>query len=293
MPGRAELSFRRLTLLDIGEASENVYLPAFLSNAAYNMCFLGVPDEDLPRALEWLFCKRLRLLLEAGAIGMGAFDASGRVQACVLGVPPGCRPSLWAQVRAGLLTWPYRWGMASFKAVLDADSRAGAAPPDAYEVSMMAVVPALQGRGVGSALLRLLLDELKSHACTAAAAPGAAPASASGRKEATVHLNTQKAINVAFYQRAGFRLTDIRRIHPLTGRTEALPLSEAAATTAGATRSKADSVSEAAPGAREAGTTVRARKPAAAAGLEAAATAAEPRLDRAAPFLSWTLCASI
>lgn len=288
MAGRSAITFRRLTLADIGEASKRVYLPAFLSNAAYNMCFLGVPDEDIPRALEWLFSKRLRLLLEAGAIGMGAFDASGRVQACVCGVPPGCRPSLWAQVRAGLLSWPCRWGWASFKAVMDADNRTGAAPPESYEVSMMAVEPALQGRGVGSALLRLLMDELKSHARAAAAAAAAVPAG--GRKDAVVHLNTQKAINVAFYQRAGFRLTGIRRIHPLTGRFEVLPLSDAAATTAGATRSAAVRPLEPGGAAGAAETGLRARKPAA---VEAAGIPSEPSIDRSAPFLSWTLCASI
>lgn len=276
-----ELTIRPICPAHIEDAVTHVYLPAFMSNPAYNMCFTGVADEDIPRALEWLFRKRLQLLLDGGATGVGAFDATGRVRACVCGVQPGNRPGLWSQIRAGLLTWPYRWGMASFLSVLDADNRAGSAPPDAYEVSMMAVQPSLQGRGVGSALIRHLMAEFTAHARRVG-------------KSATVYLNTQKAINVTFYQRAGFRLIDVRRIHPVTGRVEVLPLPDADAVPA--TAARVTGLSATKPHDGTATSSLRERKQAAEVGgasSSSAVAAAAPTLDRTAPFLSWTLTSKV
>jgi predicted N-acetyltransferase YhbS len=60
---------------------------------------------------------------------------------------------------------------------------------------MMAVAPELQGKGIGGALLESVLRR-------------------AARDPAPIVLTTHKAINVRFYQRAGFRVTHEERVAP-------------------------------------------------------------------------------
>jgi ribosomal protein S18 acetylase RimI-like enzyme len=65
-----------------------------------------------------------------------------------------------------------------------------------FHVHMMAVQPELQGRGLGSGLLREVLEPTRARA------------------DLPVVLTTHKQINVTFYRRAGFEVVDERSLRP-------------------------------------------------------------------------------
>ena len=83
----------------------------------------------------------------------------------------------------------------ALKSVYEALEQRCAGGQPYWHVHMMAVLPELQGKGVGSALL------------DAALAPCA-------RTPAPIVLTTHQAINVRFYLRAGFRVTHEERAAP-------------------------------------------------------------------------------
>jgi GNAT superfamily N-acetyltransferase len=156
-------------------------------------------DGYYTRALTWLFRKRLQLLLAAGGFLLLARDpASGRVVGTVGALPPDRKPTLATMVTHGLLAWPCRWGVGSMARALYIDAVLVQPPPGAWEVVMMGVDGSMQGRGVGTRLMRALLEAVAAEH-HAAVGMG---------RSAHVHLTTQLAINVAFYRRLGFRLLD-------------------------------------------------------------------------------------
>ncbi len=66
---------------------------------------------------------------------------------------------------------------------------------DAVELKAVAVAPAWQGRGVGSAMLRAVLDDLRGR----------------GVRRVTVGTGNSGVGQLAFYQKVGFRLASIER----------------------------------------------------------------------------------
>jgi ribosomal protein S18 acetylase RimI-like enzyme len=198
-----EITWGSLTEDDV-QAAADLYTDAFTNHPIYvAFLFRSLSREERKRARHWLFVKRLQIFLETGATFVTAKNASGRLLGVVGMVPPHSTPSLWTQVRHGLLIWPYLWGWASFQAALSVDDFLGKKPADAWQIAMMAVDPSMQGRGLGSAIMRRALQAIQ----------------ASG-KVADVFLDTQAPVNVLFYSKLGFRVVDRRRVDPVAAKAE-------------------------------------------------------------------------
>ncbi|MFB7941190.1 GNAT family N-acetyltransferase [Streptomyces sp. NPDC056049] len=123
-------------------------------------------------------------------------DASGRPVGAVVLTPPGARPGPWAAGR-----WSARVSLrcgprALVRTLLHLRAAEHLAPPGAWTLEFVGVVPEAAGRGAG----RLLLD----RALGGLPAPGG------------VFLTTADPVYVPLYRRFGFTLLEHRRVGPVT-----------------------------------------------------------------------------
>ena len=183
-----------------------LYADAFEDNPAYASVF-QLRDTQPARhaeALAWLFERRAVLAVASGCLFLLAEEAptgdapAPPLLAAAALMPLAKKPNLLAMIEAGVLEWPFRWGLPSLLRALALDgaqtgpvgetrgSEEPQLPPVVAELSMVAVRPDAQGRGIGGALLRELLARWD--------------ASGGG----VVALGTQRARNLPFYARAGF-----------------------------------------------------------------------------------------
>ena len=154
-------------------------------------------DETYRRALTWLFERRLHLLHNIDGPLVCARDANGKAVAVVGATTPGRKASVPVMFMSGMGTWPCRWGLPSFLRGLFLDAALDGPASDQWELVMMGVAKEYQGRGVGSALMKLLLSEV-----VRLSAPGA-----------KIHRTTQLHINVRFYEKLGFHLHHQQTLH--------------------------------------------------------------------------------
>jgi len=183
---------RDATFEDIDTLSTQ-YAEIFIDNKAYKHIFQLSESTQHFNSLKWLFSKRLSLLLSTFR---GPFkivydlrepkkiSASG---GCVLN---SLKPGIWDMIQAGILEWPYLWGLSSLWRALALDDelhnniKVSGIVYDG-EISMIGVRPDQQGKGVGSFLLNSLLSD-------------------SSLQGKSLCLQTQKEINVSFYKKFGF-----------------------------------------------------------------------------------------
>lgn len=186
-----DLQLRTATPADVAPLA-SLYSAAFEANPAYRWIFTGSPDQPAPPgALEWLFTRRVRLLLQCGCPLLVAVDlGSGALVGAAALSPFSRKPGMWHFLQHGIALWPLWYGWASFSRVLNIDKKlarlvaaggsgggggSGGASRDGHdpasstgggragregitgELVMMVVAPALQGRGIGRRLLRALL----------------------------------------------------------------------------------------------------------------------------------------
>ena len=188
----------RHILRDANPADEAELAALYTAALEYNPAFDSVFElrRDDPagheRALLWLFHRRVALLLAAKAHYLVAVDEhTGALLGGAAILPRARKAGLWDMIRVGLLEWPFRFGLPSLLRALARDTLPpdppGAVPFEGL-VSTVAVTPKAQGRGVGSALLRALLARWDAGGGGALA------------------LDTQRARNVPFYERLGFRV---------------------------------------------------------------------------------------
>ncbi len=215
-----------------------IYTLAFFDNPTYNSIFPLFSDEDKFRAFVWFFKKRLWIAHRLGWVMMKVVDvtnnnnnnnnnntsnndssnsnscSSGRIVGACCAVPPGGDSSLWDNIQAGILAWPYLWGLPSLLALFHAMKEnihfAG------WELAMMAVVPEYQSKGAGTALLRGVLGEVRERSRGRADYLAVIKEEREGEGEGKggggeaklyIHLSTQREQNVEFYRKAGgFRL---------------------------------------------------------------------------------------
>ena len=191
------------------QALAGLYAASFDDNPAYASVFQLRETQPArhAEALAWLFERRailavgsgcLFLLAEEAPTGDAAVAAAPALLAAAALMPLSKKPDFLDMLAAGVLEWPFRWGLPSLLRALaldDAQTRPvgearGAAEPERMpvvaELSMVAVRPDAQGRGIGGALLRELLA--RWDACGGG----------------VVALGTQRARNLPFYARAGF-----------------------------------------------------------------------------------------
>jgi ribosomal protein S18 acetylase RimI-like enzyme len=134
-----------------------------------------------------------RVPIEYGA-RWGRVTSSDGVAAVSVWLPPGAGPTVPRMVRAGLLGVPFRTGLRSFAAfmkandVMDRIHKARMPEPHWY-LLLVGVDPELQGRGIGSALVKDGLAEVdgRGHPC---------------------YLETSERRNLAFYERHGFAVIE-------------------------------------------------------------------------------------
>jgi ribosomal protein S18 acetylase RimI-like enzyme len=179
-----------------------LYASTFWANPCYRAIFLLSNEEEERAALRWFFSVRVRMLIALGNTflvaeeeGRSAGGGRRRLVGAVGIVAPTRRPTLWSMLRHGLGTWVCRYGAASLGRALAVDEackvgasrRSGAV---AWELVMMAVDPSVQGKGVGTELLKRLLQALAS--------------SSSGGPLPRIVLSTQEPHAARMYGRFGF-----------------------------------------------------------------------------------------
>ena len=177
---------------DLVPSAARLLADAFFTNPAHTYIF---PDADRRFSqLEWLLGSNLKLqpdlrasfcLVEREAVqAMGFWTRS-----------TAPRPRLLAKVRAGLLASPSRLGLAALRRAFEVtrgiDDQLGQTlgPQPFWYLNNMAIRSHLRGSGIGS---RLLGEQLR---IVSAIEPTFA-----------VALSTQRAENVTFYERLGFRV---------------------------------------------------------------------------------------
>ncbi|KAL4428475.1 hypothetical protein ABPG75_002564 [Micractinium tetrahymenae] len=119
-----------------------LYASAFEDNPAYRWIFSGSAYQPAPPgALEWLFARRVRLLVHCGCPLLVVVDrCSGRLVGAAALSPFSRKPGMLHFLRHGIVLWPLWFGWASFHRVLSIDKKL-----------------ARLGRGIGRRLLRALL----------------------------------------------------------------------------------------------------------------------------------------
>lgn len=175
------VSLRRVTEGDVPSLAR-LYAAAFADNPAYTSVFADLHGASLEAALAWLLAKRCNLLLATNAPFVCSVAGDGEIlAAAAVELRANTRLEL---VQAGVLRWPFLWGLASLRRVLAAPRHA---PPGSPEVRMVAVLPAAQRKGLGGTVLDAALAEFD--------------ALQTGRG---LVLGTQKEVNCGFYERHGF-----------------------------------------------------------------------------------------
>jgi GNAT superfamily N-acetyltransferase len=184
------------------EATAGILAASFIATPPYLVVFPESANREA--RLSDLFARNLRLHLpfHCSHVLLEDDEVVGTVS---VRPPEGVDLSLWKLFRTNLLGFALKHGMAATRRLvrLSAEYTAlesevnGRAPH--WYVHMMGIVPRLQGRGLGSELLRRVLEE-KTR----------------GRSE-PIALNTNNFENVRFYARAGFRMIDKRDMPDATG----------------------------------------------------------------------------
>jgi GNAT superfamily N-acetyltransferase len=205
----SELEYLRF---DHVEEAAGLMAEAFLDWPTYCFIFEGMEEEERRIALKWLFIKNLTIQLQNES------SASGMARCAFIrkpGQPPRmvcsfllAKPSVdnyistWTIVKAGILWFPLKFGFRSFGRLLQADSQVKALKKrflDAQGENLiertryctlerMTVHPSMQGRGVGSYYLKLAMGEI--------------------RRDYGCLLQTRKELNVRFYEKLGFQVSN-------------------------------------------------------------------------------------
>ena len=130
-----------------------------------------------------------RVPLEYG-LRYGRVTESNEGRAVAVWIPPGRTMAIVGMVRSGMLAVPFHVGFGAFGKFIGANEAMGKihnreVPEPHYYLLVVGVDPSLQGRGIGTALVRegLVAADKASVPC---------------------YLETSEERNLAFYQRHGF-----------------------------------------------------------------------------------------
>jgi GNAT superfamily N-acetyltransferase len=198
--GASNPDVRLLEPRDVG-ATARLLAAAFHDDPAYG--FLFPRSEARPAGLRDFFARNLRTHLpyRCTCVVLAGAAIAGTV---TFRPPDGFSISVLTMVRRGLLPFALAHGLPSVrrlfavKKAYDGIEARLSAGGRHWLVHMMAVDPAAQGGGLGSFLLRRVL-EATVDACAANGGPPAI-------------LTTHKERNVAFYERAGFEVAALEHV---------------------------------------------------------------------------------
>lgn len=194
-------SIRLIQTADIPSLSY-LYAHCFQDNPAYRYLFPGLSQDRLLQALQWLFTIRIQALMQH-QVPLYVAIIKGEVVGGAGCTPHSRKPSLWSLLSAGLIWWPFRWGVRSFLRgflmnVMVAYVEGKYAPSAQAEVIMVAVSPAQRKLGVGQSLLCRILDD-------------------SAFQNSNICLSTQDSANLRFYSKFGFKLAQAVRVLGVDG----------------------------------------------------------------------------
>jgi GNAT superfamily N-acetyltransferase len=180
-----EPKIERLTKRDYGRARTALGQAFFDYNL---MCYAAPDARRRLRATTSLYGALLADCFRLGEVYV-AGDCAG--VACWL-PPEHALPTFWRQARSGMLALPFRFGVGGFRKLLAYDEVASAlhhelAPRPHWFLDAIGVVPTRQGQGVGSALMRPMLER-------------------ADRLGIACYLDTHQEQNVRLYQRHGFEI---------------------------------------------------------------------------------------
>ena len=183
-------------------AAVSLSAAAFQNTSSYAAI---VPDDDARQQfLAWLFERNYQFALEHGVARVVECDvqrrgyASLNVRREIVGFylferPGTPSPSLLVLVRWGFLGFPFRFGLGAtarllrLKSWFEAKEREIVGDREIAKLERVTVLPARQGRGVGSAALAAAMREADAE-------------------KLAVLLFTQEERNVRFYARLGFEV---------------------------------------------------------------------------------------
>lgn len=160
---------------------------AFRDDPLYNFLFARVADR--PAAIAWLMH---RLVCCGQRYGL-AHTTAPEVQGLAVWLgPEHPHLSTWQMVRAGLLKFPFRFGLSTLRRlfqILDylEEIRLRSVDPAHWYLLALGVDTPLQGRGIGGKLLGPVLQQ-------------------ADQRKTSCYLETQTVANVAFYRRHGFEV---------------------------------------------------------------------------------------
>ena len=192
----------RPLLKDDLAAAVSLSAAAFQNTSSYAAI---VPDDDARKQfLAWLFERNYQFALEHGVARVVECDvqrrgyASLNVRREIVGFylferPGTPSPSLLVLVRWGFLGFPFRFGLGAtarllrLKSWFEAKEREIVGDREIAKLERVTVLPARQGRGVGSAALAAAMREADAE-------------------KLAVLLFTQEERNVRFYARLGFEV---------------------------------------------------------------------------------------
>ena len=117
-------------------------------------------------------------------------ESTGKVIGGACCVPKDVKPGILGLLRAGLLVWPFYWGLHSAMRGVSVDEELDTiekrvCPDSEAQLQTVAVSSAWQGKGVGKGLVRTVLADARISGLS-------------------VSLSTQKEQNLPFYASLGF-----------------------------------------------------------------------------------------
>lgn len=193
-----ELNAVQLTPEDFDRAGD-LLVEAFYDNPAHVYIYMSSNESDRLKAIRWSLRRNLNLQASVGSsfalVEPNKPPGERQVKQIAFWHPPNSDSiSLMSMVKEGLLTIPFRFGWGTFKRVLEVTDALDTikdkviSDRPAWYLNNMVVAKELRGTGIGTQVLKNQLESVVE--------PSGFPAI----------VMTQRAANVVFYQRLGFRV---------------------------------------------------------------------------------------
>ena len=194
MAGSESIMYRPLRPEEVPELA-TLFSESFADNAVNNHIFQydsATHPLEHCSSMKWIYEKRLSIIIYYDYPAYVAVNvATGAIVGAACCIMKSTKPGIWGLIRAGLLTWPFYWGVQSALRAVSIDEEFDSLEKKLYpnceaQLQMVAVSPACQGMGIGKGIVRALLADSRLSGLA-------------------ISLSTQKPQNVPFYRSLGFQ----------------------------------------------------------------------------------------